>query len=247
MESVLSQDYANMEYIVIDGGSTDGSADIIRRYEDRLAYWVSEPDNGQSQAINKGFERATGDLFYWLNSDDVLLPGALANLAEHLASWSGEVVIGDGRIIDSTGSVLGERRHPESITHEYLFDWSRNYLLQQAILIPAEAWRGVGGLSEELHYAMDFDLWLSLLDAGSVYRHVPVWIGAWRDHAAAKTTGGMPPRAHAENQIVRVRHGVVDGPARTIASWKRNSDRWCRLLGPLAAVRRWFRHDGGTT
>jgi len=87
--SVLNQDYPNIEYIVIDGGSTDGSVDIIRKYADRLAYWVSEPDRGQAHAINKGFARATGDLLGWLNSDDLYLPGALSAVAEAYADNPG--------------------------------------------------------------------------------------------------------------------------------------------------------------
>src|SRR5688500_5767577 len=82
IQSVLSQNYPNLEYIIVDGGSTDGSVEIIKRYSGRLAYWVSEPDGGQAEAINKGVARSTGSLVGWLNSDDLLLPGALRRLAE---------------------------------------------------------------------------------------------------------------------------------------------------------------------
>jgi len=83
--SVLNQDYPNIEYIVIDGGSTDGSVDIIKKYQERIAYWISEPDNGQSHAINKGFEKATGAIFNWLNSDDLLMPSATTIAVHYLA------------------------------------------------------------------------------------------------------------------------------------------------------------------
>ena len=85
--SVLNQRYPNLEYIVIDGGSTDESVDIIRRYENRLAYWISERDNGQVPAINKGLEQATGDIFAFINSDDVYLPGAFAAVAEYFENY----------------------------------------------------------------------------------------------------------------------------------------------------------------
>jgi len=85
--SVLNQDYPRIEYIVIDGGSTDASIDIIKKYEDRIAFWISEPDNGQSHAINKGFKHATGEIFNWLNSDDVLMPSATTIAVHYLTTY----------------------------------------------------------------------------------------------------------------------------------------------------------------
>ena len=107
--SVVNQDYPNLEYIVIDGGSTDGSVDIIRKYEDRLAYWVSEPDRGQAHAINKGFAKADGEIFNWLNSDDCLLPGAVRRVVETrrryptAVAWVGGChrIRPDGRILNN--------------------------------------------------------------------------------------------------------------------------------------------------
>src|SRR5437016_7897009 len=99
--SVLNQEYPNIEYIVIDGGSTDNSLDIIKKYEKHLKYWVSEPDRGQSNAINKGFSHATGDLLTWLSSDDYYMPGALWALATMaMAHREASVFVGAGRIID---------------------------------------------------------------------------------------------------------------------------------------------------
>jgi len=109
MRSVLEQSYPKIEYIVVDGGSTDGSQEIIKQYANRLAWWVSEPDNGQTDAINKGFSRATGEIFAWLNSDDTYEPGAMAGAVAFLQK-NPEVgmVYGDTNFIDAEGRVIGK-------------------------------------------------------------------------------------------------------------------------------------------
>ena len=108
IQSVLAQDYPEIEYLVIDGDSTDGSLDIIKRYQKRLAYWVSEPDLGQTDAINKGFAHANGEIFAWLNSDDLLLPGAITEAVDFLVKHPETgMVYGDADFIDETGRVIG--------------------------------------------------------------------------------------------------------------------------------------------
>ncbi|MBN2047928.1 MAG: glycosyltransferase, partial [Anaerolineaceae bacterium] len=109
IQSVLNQDHPDLEYIIVDGGSTDGSVEIIRKYEDRLAWWVSEPDQGQTDAINKGFARATGDVLAWLNSDDTYELGAVKKAAEYLSGHP-EVgmVYGHGHFIDANDRKIGE-------------------------------------------------------------------------------------------------------------------------------------------
>ncbi len=103
IQSVLSQDYAPLEYIIVDGGSTDGSREVIQRYADRLAWWVSEPDRGQTDAINKGFSRARGEIFAWLNSDDTYLPGAVARAAAYLQEHpQAGMVYGDANLVMRT-------------------------------------------------------------------------------------------------------------------------------------------------
>ncbi len=109
IQSVLAQDYPEIEYLVIDGDSTDGSLDIIKRYQKRLAYWVSEPDLGQTDAINKGFAHAQGEIFAWLNSDDLLLPGAITRAVNYLVTHPETgMVYGDADFIDETGRVIGQ-------------------------------------------------------------------------------------------------------------------------------------------
>jgi glycosyltransferase involved in cell wall biosynthesis len=167
IRSVLLQGYANLEYIVVDGGSTDESAAIIRKYERWLSYWVSEKDRGQSHAINKGFARATGEVFGWLNSDDYYLPGALHKLMlfrrqrPDAPAWAG-----GWRDVDREGRVIRQGM-PRLGSKDDLAWWGRKAdFAQAACLFSAPGFRELGGLKEQLHFAMDVDLWLGLSSQG---------------------------------------------------------------------------------
>jgi len=190
IESILNQGYPNLEYIIIDGGSTDGSVDIIRKYEKYLAYWVSEKDSGQSEAINKGFGRATGNLMTWVNSDDVLLPGALKRIAESKArhpecQWlTGKIarMDKDGRIIDLKGAEkprgflckmgVSPVHAPSSFFSKSLYDMA-------------------GGMDLDLYYTMDVDLWWKFLQASCIPKLVNRYLYGFRIHAGSKTTASF--------------------------------------------------------
>ena len=157
IQSVLAQDYPHIEYFVIDGGSTDDSAEIIRRYVTRLAYWVSEPDRGQTYAINKGFARATGSILAWLNSDDLLAPSAVRIAVAYLRAQADVgLVYGDRLHIDCRGNVIGVNRMPAF----YAAMLARNITLpQETAFFRRDAFERAGGIDQTLHFSMDFDLW----------------------------------------------------------------------------------------
>jgi glycosyltransferase involved in cell wall biosynthesis len=166
--SVLGQGYPNLEYIIIDGGSTDGSVDIIRKFEDRLAYWVSEKDRGQAHAINKGLRRATGDIIAYLNSDDYYLEGSLARVAEHFSRHPDvDLVYGRCRTVDQRGTKLGE--HFGSITrYEEVLDlwdvwWNRRNFVQPEVFWTKRIMDEIGLLREDLFWVMDYEYWLRIL------------------------------------------------------------------------------------
>ncbi len=139
MRSVLEQDYPNLEYIVIDGGSSDGSAEIIRGFADRLAYWQSQPDLGQTDAINQGFARASGDILAWLNSDDLLLPGAVSAAVRQLqAHPEAGMVYGDALLINAAGKKIGD--FPAAQTDYRKLRRGYVHIPQQAAFFRAELW-----------------------------------------------------------------------------------------------------------
>lgn len=185
IQSVLAQDYPNLEYIIVDGGSTDGSVDILRRYADRLSWWVSEPDNGQTDAINKGFARARGEVLAWLNSDDTYAPGAISAAVEFLQNHPQVgLVYGDAHFIDEQGKVIG--RFPAAQTDYRRLRRGYVHIPQQAAFFRGDLWRAVGPLDPSFYFAMDYDLWVRLA-ARTEVRYVPqVWAN-FRLHTRGKT------------------------------------------------------------
>ena len=185
MRSVLEQDYPQIEYIVVDGGSTDSSAKIIEQYADRLAWWVSEPDKGQTDAINKGFTRATGDIFAWLNSDDTYEPGALANAVAFMQkNPDAGLVYGDANFIDAEGQIIG--RFNAQQTSLRRLQRGGVYIPQQSAFWRADMWRKVGPLDPSFYFAMDYDLWVRLARVTEI-RYAPQLWANFRLHGDAKT------------------------------------------------------------
>jgi cellulose synthase/poly-beta-1,6-N-acetylglucosamine synthase-like glycosyltransferase len=193
ISSVLGQNYPNLEYIIIDGGSTDGSIDIIRKFTNRIAYWVSEKDRGQTHAINKGLQKATGDIIAYLNSDDFYLEGTLARVAEHFSRHPEvDLVHGRCRVVDERGLKIGERCG--SITcYEEILDlwdvwWNGRNFVQPEVFWTKRIGDRIGPFQEELYWVMDYEYWLRILRAGGRVGFVDAELAAFRLQPNQKST-----------------------------------------------------------
>ncbi|MBC8332756.1 MAG: glycosyltransferase [Anaerolineae bacterium] len=186
IRSVLEQDYPNIEYSVVDGGSTDGSVEIIKRYANRLAWWISEPDAGQTAAINKGFARARGEVLAYINSDDTYNPGAVAAAVEFLTqNPTVGLVYGDANFIDAQGNIIGQFNAQQTSLER--LRRGGVYVPQQAAFWRGDLWQQVGPLDESFYFAMDYDLWVRLAGVSEIcYKPGRVWAN-FRLHDNAKT------------------------------------------------------------
>ena len=203
--SVIEQSYPNLEYIIIDGGSTDNSLNIIKKYEKYLTYWVSEKDRGQSHAINKGFEHASGDLFGWLNSDDFYAPGALETVAEvYQANPTVGAIVGAGDLVDESGKVLSYNP-PYEVTVEALYNWIAQHFWQPSCFFTKEAWASCGPLAEKLTFAMDLDLWLKIAER-FCFATTDALLASNLKHENAKTTA-YAVRSRIDAALVILTHG----------------------------------------
>jgi glycosyltransferase involved in cell wall biosynthesis len=265
LRSVLEQDYPDIEYMVIDGGSTDGSLEIIQRYADRLAYWVSERDSGQAEAINKGFQRTTGDIVAWVNSDDYYLPGAVRRAVEVLEAQPDlGFVYADVLAVDGEGRPINRMRYG---------DWGLDGLLsfrmigQPSVFMRRSVLEKAGLLREDMGYLLDHDFWLRIAALTPV-KYVPELWSAARYHAAAKNVAqtekfcqeayrvaaALPSDPLLSAHYHRLRRQVLAGlyrldgwylsegdkPGRALRSYTRSL-----LYDPRPALRDW-RRVGGT-
>jgi glycosyltransferase involved in cell wall biosynthesis len=265
MRSVLEQDYPNIEYLVIDGGSTDGSVEIIQHYAGRLAYWMTERDSGQAEAINKGFRRATGDIVAWVNSDDYYLSGAVRQAVAALeANPELGFVYADVLAVDGEGRQVNRMRYG---------DWGLDGLLsfrmigQPSVFMRRSVLNQAGLLRDDMGYLLDHDLWLRMAARAPV-KYVPEMWSAARYHTAAKNVAqtekfcqeayrvaeNLPSDPLLAEPYQRLRRQVLAGlyrldgwylseggkPGRSLRSYGRSL-----LYDPRPALRDW-RRVGGT-
>ena len=200
LDSILLQGYPRLEVIVMDGGSTDESVEILRAYNDRLTQWSSEPDRGQTDAINRGFAMAKGEIVAWLNSDDLYLAGSLESAARALRRSPGVgMVYGDGVMVDSDGGVLDHHHYRQLSALELL---CFNVILQPTVFMRRHALEAVGGLDEGYNLIMDHDLWVRLASRFPIEHVAQEW-AVERTHPEAKTVALAADFVHEAERLVQ--------------------------------------------
>ena len=204
--SVLNQDYKNIEYIIIDGGSTDNSVDIIKKYSDQITYWVSESDGGQSDAINKGFKIATGDYIGWLNSDDFYTDGAISKLIENIDN-NAVLYYGVLGYCHEDGSHNRLENIDENITFDSILN-GKSCTSQPGSFYKKEALENIGFLDENLNFVMDTDLWLKLLQYGKP-KFIPYVMAYLRAHNDSKSCNKKISDIKESIQIFRKYGGKI--------------------------------------
>lgn len=241
IDSVLSQDYPHIEYIIMDGASTDETADVVRRYAGRLEF-ISEKDRGQSHAINKGFQRARGEIVAWLNSDDTLLPGAVRRAVDGLlAHPEAAALYGEGYLMDEAGHVTCRFPHTQPFDFWRLANVS-DYILQQSVFFRRQALQEIGWVREDLHFVMDWDLLIRLGQRWPLH-YEPAYFGCLREYGAAKTSIGGGRRIGEIAGVLRSHTGkrwpiglllyglgtYGDSARAVVAGWP-GRDRWQMLV-----------------
>src|SRR5215211_3082459 len=246
MQSVLEQDYPNIEYIVVDGGSADSSVEVIKEYADRLAYWVSEKDSGQAEAINKGFARASGEILAWLNSDDYYMLNTISVVVRCFEQNPDVVMLyGDMLAVDGEGQITNVLKYKQ-LTLEDLLCFQ--IIGQPSVFFRRSALEKTGLLDTSFHFMLDHHLWIRLAQQGRIL-HVPqVWSAA-RDHPQAKNRARA---AEFGREAFRVLDWAKKQPAlagsvsrvkrRALASAHRYDARYLLDSGQSAsALAAWFR------
>ncbi len=204
LESIISQGYPELELIVVDGGSADQTVEVIRRYASHIRWWVSEPDNGQAHAINKGMAQAAGEILAWLNSDDCLMPGALFRVADQfMASDDIDVVYGHRVLINESGEDVGKWVLPG---HRKLILTYADFIPQETMFWRRSLWQRIGGqLDESFRFAMDWELIRRFINVNAEFKLIPAFLGQFRMHDAQKTQADIETDGFKEMEIIRQR------------------------------------------
>jgi hypothetical protein len=246
LRSVLLQGYPNLEYFVLDGGSRDGSVEIIKKYAPWLTHWVSERDSGQSAAINRGLQLGSGLFATWINSDDMLYQDALVNHATAAGFDTGVVYIGDCLYIDEHGTALNVHRGKVHTFDDLLrirTVWrarERGHIVQPEVMFPRQLALDVGGLDPGNHRTMDYELWGKLLLAGATFQYTHIRFGTFRLHSAQKTGQGWSQTqalvATAEKLVAQAHDISEPGRAEIVAELRDYEREYWRQTGILARL-----------
>jgi len=199
--SVIGQQYPNLEYIILDGGSKDGSVEIIKKYEQHLKYWESAPDGGQAAAINKGFDMATGEILGWLNSDDMYMPGALHTVAKLLDKTSTNRVIFGNCLHFEEENTRKTRGSDVVEDHQYIELRLADYIIQPSSFWTKKTFEDIGPLDTSLNYVFDWDWYIRAQQKGTDFLPVTPFLSMYRKHNAHKTGTGGEGRF---NEVVQI-------------------------------------------
>lgn len=216
LRSLLCNDLDGVELIVMDGGSNDNTPTILEYYSKFFKICTSEPDKGQSDAINRGFEKATQPVLYWLNGDDILLPDVLTKVRNRFSlSDQPQVVVGDAYMTELDLKPINRFRFSNrKLKFKYLLDYAENHLVQPSVFFTRRAWDSCGPVNEDLHYAMDADLFLSMSSRFELV-HLPLDIAYSVYHEDCKTRGKRAESV-SELALVQARHGGFEESSRTL-------------------------------
>jgi glycosyltransferase involved in cell wall biosynthesis len=230
--SVLGQRYARLQYVIMDGGSSDKSPEIIRGFSKEIHYWQSAPDNGQSGAINAGFGKCSGEILGWLNSDDFYLPGVFSEISRRLDSGKAQILAGNCVSIDAAHHRASYSSVPEKLREYDLTLW--DYLIQPSTFWTRKAWKLTGPLDEKMRYAFDWDWFIRAKRAGVEFISTESCLAAYRIHSAHKTGGGGMERVQELAQIYERYHGLSLGEAFLQCSAQKN-----RIQKMRSRLRKW--------
>jgi glycosyltransferase involved in cell wall biosynthesis len=261
IKSVLEQDYSPIEYMAIDGGSNDGSVDIIKNYSSQLTWWVSEKDSGQAEAINKGLSRAKGEIIAWLNSDDYLMPGAITSAVKALGeNPQASFVYGDVRVVTADGTILNTLHYRNWTLKDLM---SFHIIGQPAVFMRRSALEKTGFLDLEYHFLLDHQLWIRLASVGEM-RYVPqLWASAHyhEDCKNLKQAAGfgkealriaewMPTQAALQQQFNQHHRKIIAGANRINGFYLLDAKEYRKsfraylksfFLDPCSLGREWYR------
>lgn len=244
IRSVLLQGYPNLEYLLLDGGSADNSLEIIRKYSPWLTYWASEPDSGQSEAINRGLQMGSGVYATWINSDDMLCKNALFEHASRIGFAENIVYVGICIFIDAAGKIVSTHRAKVRSFEDLICVkkvWrARGNIVQPEVLFPRKIALRVGGLTSDNYYCMDYELWGKLLLAGTKFHYTEIPIGMARRHKNQKTANSwQTTQALIDTavQLVNLAEGYsIDTKQNMLAELIAYKKEFWRRTGGLATI-----------